>query len=135
MLYSIRNEREEPRLPRHMRKNMAMALPEKRQSPRIALKEPISYSIRGTGKYTAAIGENISSGGLRLTNQSFIAPKTRLMLQIKLLSRVVTPIGEVAWTNHLAHTDNYSSGVEFLEIDRDTKMYLNDFMQIRLETL
>jgi hypothetical protein len=54
------------------------------------------------------------------------------MLEIKLLKRVLRPIGKVAWSTPMAHSYNNQLGVEFLEFDVLERNYLKDFINMRV---
>ena len=112
---------------------MELAFEEKRHFPRIGLRTPLYCKIRGTGGCKNAISDNISLGGMGFTNDKFIAPKTTLVcLQLNILSRVLNPIGQIAWANSLPHSNKYQVGVEFLELDPSEKNYLKDFIDLQM---
>ena len=107
---------------------MPVRLEDKRRFPRIRLKAPLRYQIRGLTDFNNSISDNISLGGIGFTNNEFIAPSTNLMLEINVLSRVLNPIGRVAWVNPLAHSDRYHLGVEFIELGLAEKNYLAEYV-------
>jgi hypothetical protein len=108
-----------------------MELEEKRRFPRMPLRIPLHYQVRGTSKFNNSISNDISSGGLGFTNNEFIAPNTALMLELDILSRALRPIGRVAWSSPLSHSDKYQLGVEFLELDPKEKNYLSDYIDMK----
>ncbi|MFA5095820.1 MAG: PilZ domain-containing protein [Candidatus Omnitrophota bacterium] len=104
----------------------------RRRSPRVNLRAGMRYQVRGSASESSrTICDNISAGGLAFSCNTYIAPQTPLMLEIDVLSRILHPIGRVAWCEPLAHSDRNRMGVEFLEIDPLEKRYLTDFIEMR----
>lgn len=111
---------------------MAQEKIEKRRFPRIGLKFPVSYKVRGTSEFDQTVANDISCNGLSFIEDKFVAPETRLMFEIKILDKVLHPIGRIAWANQLPHSSRYSMGVEFLEMETDTRDYLSDFVDMQI---
>jgi len=90
------------------------------------------YQVRGSAaEFSNTISDNISAGGIAFNSARYIAPQTPLMLEIDVLSRVLHPVGRVAWCQPLPHSDRKRLGVEFLEIDPLEKNYLEDYIQMQ----
>ena len=104
---------------------------EKRRFPRIGLKTPLRYQIRGTHEFNNSVTDDISLGGISFRNDKYIAPLTNLMLEIKVLSRVLNPIGKIVWMSPLPHSDRYHYGIEFLEFGPDEKNYLSQYIDMQ----
>ena len=111
---------------------MAQDKTEKRCFPRIDFKFPLSYKIRGSSEFDQTVANDISCSGLSFIEDKFLAPETRLMFEIKILDKVLHPIGRIAWTNQLPHSSRYNMGVEFLEMEMDTRDYLCDFVDMQI---
>jgi hypothetical protein len=47
------------------------------------------------------------------------------------LLHILNPIGRVAWSASLPHTDKYLCGVEFLEMPLEQRKYLEDFIEMQ----
>ena len=114
---------------------MAIRSEEQRRFPRINLRTSIRYQVRGEPEFSNTLTENISAGGVVLTNDEFIAPSTLLMLEIDILSRILRPMGKVAWTAEVPHSNRKRLGVEFLELNPPEKNYLADFINMQLGRL
>lgn len=114
---------------------MVIRSEEQRRFPRINLRTPIRYQIRGGPEFSNTLTENISAGGVFLTNNEFIAPSKILMLEINILSRILRPVGKVAWTTDVPHSNRKRLGVEFLELNPPEKNYLADFINMHLGRL
>lgn len=114
---------------------MVIKLEEKRHCPRINFHTPIRYQIRGTSEFDNAISDNISTGGISFINNKFIAPATPVMLEINVLSRILRPIGKIAWSSPLPHSYRNRLGIEFLELDPQEKNYLADYIKMQMGQL
>jgi hypothetical protein len=110
---------------------MVLIPKDNRRYPRISIDKPLRYQVRGMGGYESAIAENISVGGLGFINNEFISPKTPLMLEINVLSRILRPVGQVTRSFPLPHSSRYYSGVEFLEFNQVEKRYLSDYIDMQ----
>ena len=104
---------------------------EKRKFPRIRFLNPVRYQIRGIPEFNNVISDNLGLGGVSFINDRFIAPQTLLMLEINVLARVLNPVGSVAWSANVAHSDKYNLGIEFLEMDAQKKAYLKDYINLQ----
>jgi hypothetical protein len=114
---------------------MVLRPEEKRQFPRINLRTPIRYQIRGNSLFDHAVSDNISLGGLSYIGNTFIAPSTALMLEINILSKILRPVGKIIWSQPLPHSDRNRLGIEFLELDLNEKSYLADFISMHTNIL
>ncbi len=101
--------------------------------PRVDFHSQIHYQFRGRQDFDNVPSNDISCGGLRFTSERFIPTSTVLMLEINVLNRVLRPVGRVAWSTPLAHSDRNQTGVEFMEFDALEKNYLRDFVNMQLE--
>jgi Tfp pilus assembly protein PilZ len=106
--------------------------PENRVFPRVDLDSPIRFQVRGSPDFGNAVCNDISAGGLRFTSNQFVPTESALMLEIKLLERVLRPIGKVAWSAPVAHSSRNQLGVEFLEFDMLERNYLKEFINMRV---
>ncbi len=114
---------------------MLNRLKENRQFPRIGLKAPVRYLVRGTHGAGNALCDNISAGGVSFTTDKFIPPSTHLMLEINVLSRILKPAGKIAWSSALAYSDRNRLGIEFLEFAPSERNYLQDFIKMQMDQL
>lgn len=110
---------------------MADRLEDNRQFSRVKLQGPLRYQIRGTPEFNNTVLNNISLGGLSFNNNKFIPPNTLLTLQVDVLSRILNPIGRIAWASSLPRSDRYQFGIEFMEMDEAEKKYLNDYITMK----
>ena len=108
----------------------AMAVQEKRQYPRIFYNTPLHCKIRGQTKYADTAIDDISLGGLSFTYDSFIPPHTYLMLEFCVRKNMLSPIGRIVWTNSMPYAHKYRCGVEFSEINQESRHYLKDLFTL-----
>jgi len=106
---------------------------ENRIFPRVGFHSQIRYQVRGKPDFDNVLGNDISCGGLRFTSEKFIPTSTLVMLEINVLNRILRPVGKVAWSTPLAHSDRKQTGVEFMEFDRLERNYLKDFVEMQLD--
>lgn len=109
-----------------------MEIKEKRLSPRILVKSPLRYQVRGTPEYSNAISDDISVGGIGFVNEHYLKPETPVKFELNILSRALNPVGRIAWSEPLAHSNRYKIGVEFLEFEPVEKTYLSDYINMQL---
>lgn len=105
---------------------------ENRCFPRIDFHSKVQYQVRGKLDFASALTNDISCGGLRFTSDRFVPVSTAVMVEINVLSRVLRPIGRVAWSSSLAHSNRNQTGVEFVEFDMLEKRLLKDFIDMQL---
>ena len=105
---------------------------EKRRHARLSFKAPLHYRIRGEAKAIDTSTENISLGGVGFTHDRYIPPKTYLMLEFNILQKAIYPVARVAWANSMPYSHKYRFGVEFSEIDPQSKKDLKDFCALRI---
>lgn len=105
---------------------------EKRLFPRIKLQTPLCFQLRGFPKSCNALTDDLSSGGLSFTNDKFVARSTMIMLEVNLLSRVLSAIGKVVWASPLPHSDRYRLGIQFDELSQQDKNFLDDYVAMQL---
>ena len=105
---------------------------ENRGNFRLDLRLRVRYQFRGKPAFDSGISKDISCGGLRFTADKFIPTATPVMFEINVLNRVLRPIGKVAWSMPLAHSDRNQMGIEFVEFNMLEKNYLKDFVNMQL---
>ena len=101
---------------------------EKRRSPRINLKVPLRYQVRGKPEFNSAISGDISICGLGFINDRFISPQNYLNIEINLLPEVINTAGRIVRADSLPRSDRYRLGVEFVELDFRKKQFLSDYI-------
>lgn len=110
---------------------MALKEAEKRKFYRFPLNTPLHYKIRGAAEFGSSVTKDISVGGLRFVVDKYISPSTYLMLEFNLLSKIINPIGRVKWLQPLPHSNRYQMGLEFIELEPESKNFLSDYINLR----
>ena len=105
---------------------------EKRFTPRVDFHSRIRYQLRGEADFDNAVCSDISCGGLKFTGERFIPTSTPVMFEINVLNRILKPIGRVAWSTAIPHSDRNQLGIEFVEFNMLEKNYLRDFINMQL---
>jgi len=100
---------------------------DKRRNPRVNIRTPLTYRVRGEPRSQSTVCDNISAGGLSFTGERFVPSQATLMLEVSLLSRVLYPVGRVMWVSPLPHSDRNRIGVKFLEFPGSEMKYLEDY--------
>ncbi|MCM8797590.1 MAG: PilZ domain-containing protein, partial [Candidatus Omnitrophica bacterium] len=104
---------------------------DKRQYPRIAMRLPLTYRVRGKPISESTISTDISSGGLSFVTDKFFPVQTMLNLEFNLLSRFISLGGQVRWISPMPHSDKNKIGIQFTEIADTQKDYLSDYINIK----
>lgn len=107
---------------------MAAITKDNRRFPRVELRTPVTYQVRGESRIDNTICDNISLGGLGFVSERFIPPATPLMLEINIFSRTLRAIGKVTRTQPLPHSYRNHIGLEFIELGLTDKGYLADYV-------
>lgn len=105
---------------------------ERRRFPRIKLRTPLRFVVRGTPEYSSVVSDDVGIGGISFINEKFIPRKTHLMLEMNVLSRVLNPVGKVISAIPLPHSNRYRLGVEFVDLNPKEKNYLSDYINMQL---
>jgi PilZ domain len=105
---------------------------ENRSFPRLKFHSKIRYQFRGKPDFDSGISSDISCSGLRLANEQFIPTSTLVMLEINVLKQILRPVGKVAWSMPLAHSNRNQTGIEFVEFNSAEQSYLKDFIDMQV---
>lgn len=105
---------------------MITKLEPKRSCERVGLRVPVRFQARGTSEYFNAVSDNLSAGGLCITGYQYIAPATPVMVEINVAHHVLRPVGKIAWSAPLPHSNRNRIGIEFIEMDGTDKVFLAD---------
>ncbi|MFH1847792.1 MAG: PilZ domain-containing protein [Candidatus Omnitrophota bacterium] len=105
---------------------------ERRKSPRASISIPVGYKkLREAPKAAkGSLTKDVSTGGIRFVTDEFLSLTARLVLTIELPipSRSVSAVCRVAWIKKLPLADRYEIGNQFLEMSRDDKERLEEYL-------
>ncbi|NQT46737.1 MAG: PilZ domain-containing protein [Candidatus Omnitrophica bacterium] len=105
---------------------------DKRRFPRIEFRMPVQYhNLKNPREGSiGSLTKNISEGGVKFVANEFLPLASRLVMEISLptVPRPIKAIAKVAWVRKTAVAEQYEVGNQFLEISRDDKNHLTDYI-------
>ena len=110
---------------------------EQRRAPRVSTDFPLKYKdLQGTGDdFRGTVSKNLSEGGVRFRSDRFISLACRLIVELNLpaMAKPIRAVSKIAWIKKLPVGDDYEVGNKFLEISREDKGHLRDFVDLNTE--
>ncbi|MCM8791012.1 MAG: PilZ domain-containing protein [Candidatus Omnitrophica bacterium] len=114
------------------------AVEEKRKYKRVNSSLAIQYkNLRQLGEAASgSLTKNVSEGGVCFKSNKFISLACRLVLEISLPNspKPIKAISKVAWIRKLPSSDQYELGNQFLEITKEDKASIMNFVNAALQT-
>ena len=108
------------------------AMAEKRRYKRVGADVPLEYrDLKKAAELPkGSLLKNISEGGVCFSSREFMSLACRLVLNITLPNnpKPVKAISKVAWIRRLPMGDQYEVGNQFLEITREDREHITDFV-------
>lgn len=106
---------------------------ERRKYPRIDTHIPVKFrklSQTAGASGLDSISKDLSEGGIRIRTPEFIAMAMRLILEMRtpVSDEPLKVIFKVAWIRKDETTDEYELGGKFLEMSKDDKKALLDYI-------
>ena len=104
---------------------------ERRRFQRIDSNLPMRYkNIKTATVPMGSLTKDISEGGIRFKTNEFISLACRLVVEITLptVQRPIKAISKVAWIRKLSSGDQYELGNQFLEISKEDKGLVTDYV-------
>lgn len=106
--------------------------PERRRYQRIESNLPLQYrNLRKVGEDSQGVlTKDIGEGGVRFKANEFISLACRLVVEITLptIPKPIKAISKVAWIRKIPTTDEYELGNQFLEMTKEDKSHVTDFI-------
>jgi len=83
-----------------------------------------------------SVSRNISEGGVCFKSNQFISLACRLVLEVTLptMPKPIKAISKVAWIRKMPAGDQYELGNQFLEMTKEDRIHIANFMNKILET-
>jgi len=110
---------------------------ERRRYPRVDTSLPVQYkNLRNLGKSPiGSLSKDLGEGGVRFKTNEFISLACRLVVEISLptLSKPIKAISKVAWIKKAPIGDSYEIGNQFLEITKEDKAHVTEFINSALK--
>lgn len=110
---------------------------EKRRFERIPTSFPLKYRDlnRPETEFRGTVSKNVSEGGVRFRSDRFISLACRLVVELNLprMAKPVRAVSKITWIKKLPAGDDYEVGNQFLEIAREDRDNIRDFVKEQLE--
>jgi len=107
------------------------SITERRRSQRMESSLPVKYrNLKMATSPASSLTRDISEGGIRFKTTEFISLACRLVVEINIptVQRPIKAISKVAWIKRLATNDQYEMGNQFLEISKEDKAAINEYV-------
>lgn len=108
------------------------SMEEKRRHKRLDSSFPVQYrNLRKAGVTpVGSMTRNLSEGGVCFNSNEFVSLACRLVVEISLpnVTKPVKAISKIAWIRKLPATDQYELGNQFLEITKEDKANIMNFV-------
>ena len=118
--------------------NFEYNVDEKRRFKRVDTNIPVQFKdLRKAGELPAgSLTRNLSEGGVCFKTNRFVSLACRLVVEISLPSapKPVKAISKVAWIRKVPSSDQYELGNQFLEISKEDKVHIMQFVNQSLNT-
>ena len=118
--------------------NFEYNVDEKRRFKRVDTNIPVQFKdLRKAGELPAgSLTRNLSEGGVCFKTNRFVSLACRLVVEISLPSapKPVKAISKVAWIRKVPSSDQYELGNQFLEISKEDKAHIMQFVNQTLNT-
>lgn len=101
---------------------------EKRKNPRISISFPVECNYLPFKTYFYTVCRNLSKGGTSIFSDNFLPQGKSLKLNINLIDRIITAKAKIAWCMKNRASERYSAGLEFTEINSESKRELENFL-------
>lgn len=91
---------------------------ERRQFVRSDFTQPVELGFPVSAKLYGSLSADLSTGGVRLNVNQFIAPQTELTVRLQFKDkRAIDVPAKVVWAEQKRHSEWYQVGLEFLNVD------------------
>ena len=101
---------------------------EKRKHQRVKISFPVRCEGLDSRKSFYTVFKDISTGGLKVISEEFIAVNKFVKFEINLINTLVRAKGKIVWCNPQAFADRYWAGIEFTEIGPGAQKVLSEFL-------
>ena len=113
------------------------AFEEKRRFPRIPSRFPLKYKDmrKKDEEFRGTVSKNLSEGGVRFRSDRFISLACRLVVELNLpeLTKPIRAVSKITWIKKLPAGDDYEVGNQFLEISKEDKGFIRNFVKLEQE--
>jgi hypothetical protein len=106
---------------------------EKRQSVRLKASLPVSLEHLGINHhYEEELTRDISMTGFRVNISSFFPKDANFLIKLRLpeVNKMIEGIAKVVWAQHLARSNQYEAGLQFVELNPIFKNWIEEYVQV-----
>lgn len=111
---------------------------EKRRFPRVKVGVPLQYKNlkKSIDASSGALTRNLSEGGVCFKTNEFISLACRLVVEITIPTqpKPIKAISKIAWIRKLPAGNQYELGNQFLEMAKEDKAHIANFISSALNT-
>ncbi len=111
---------------------------EKRRFQRIPSNFPVKYRDlkNPETEFRGTVSKNLSEGGVRFRSDRFISLACRMVVELNLptMTQPIRAVSKITWIKKLPAGDDYEVGNQFLEITKEDKGIIRDFVNEQLKT-
>ena len=111
---------------------------EKRRFPRVKVGVPLQYrNLKKMGDVSlGALTRNLCEGGVCFKTNEFISLACRLVVEITIptSTKPIKAISKIAWIRKLPAGNQYEMGNQFLEMAKEDKGYIANFINDALKS-
>ena len=101
---------------------------ENRAFPRAGISFPIECRPIPERNYFYTVSKDLSLGGVKIISNQFLPKNDTIKVSINLIDKVLNLKARVAWCNQEKMSDRYSTGLEFVETNKQSKEKLISFL-------
>lgn len=104
---------------------------ERRRAIRIKENLELHYELKPEGKYGSCLTQDISEGGASIVCDTFMPRFSRMLIRLNLdPHKVIDLIGAIAWSQRIPNSYRYQTGVEFTDINQQTRSEIADYVAV-----
>lgn len=103
---------------------------ERRRHKRCTVHLPLRYQLKGTVRYADTLTKDIGGGGAQFITDEFFARNSEILFELMIAetSEPVKGKAKIVWLNKVPHNDIYSIGIEFMDIARESRQRIVNFV-------
>ena len=106
---------------------------DKRRDARLNIDLAVSFRHKDSPQAFRSVIKHLSNRGLKLIVDNCLPKGSSLLLGLGLkeLPQILNISGRVAWVKNLGFSNRYHIGVEFLDLNKETKGVLEQYLNVR----
>lgn len=104
---------------------------DKRRFPRIHADMPLAFQVRESKDNGHCLIQNISVGGIQIVTDQFLGVNKSILLEFSVAEYhryIGSCVARVVWVSEIPYSDKYKIGLEFQDINENSRKSLNEFV-------